>query len=322
MSHRYQLALLVCIALLVSLGFAATKLAENSASQLSRFEKEYTEKKMNALSSIILQPVEIPKTESSHSTEEIIPFTISPTSTLFRAVSVPANEHVIAMNRVNGDEYLVVTEVVKTDPEYTGITTARIYDVTEEKTLLLKEEDLETFLQSATFDMALDDTYVDVQLHGSGEGPFGWEEVIHEYVVPLLGNVYDRFPRQILTNENRIVARAKYHSSFLFLLQLETQGKTMDFKLKAKNSCQKEYTDLATALIVNGVEIPLKKPVSINCPVFGEGEATPTMPGLGAPSFEYGIFSFGFPWGGRVEIDLSEPSIIRSADFAKDYQLP
>lgn len=148
---------------------------------------------------------------------------------------------------------------------------------------------------------------LEIQFVVLGEGPFSWSEIAHDYID---------------IGDERVIASTSWVDNFHPELLLETGDKKYLLGFNAKNGCRKEYTDLAIGIVVNGQELRFIKPHKISCPVFGEDDGHPTLPGLGAPYF-HGRYkaSFNLPWGTIVEIDLTDGSI-RSKDFVKEYSLP
>lgn len=146
--------------------------------------------------------------------------------------------------------------------------------------------------------------YVDIEIQGIGEGPFGWEEIDHEYLE---------------ANSLEHVASTVWTSSFGSKLHVEINGTRKTFTLEAQNGCRESYEDKLIGIHMDDVEILFKKSLPFECLMFGEGAPMPALPGFSAPRLEYGSIVFSPPVGADISIPLDGGfKEIRSDDFAKE----
>ncbi len=219
---------------------------------------------------------------------------------------IPANDTVVAAERLQNDAVLAVSVI----PTSGGTPNIRIWFIpsSNAKPVLLKE-------------------------HSYSSTPkveFAWSQDLPRVEVSLVGltEMFSVSTHDYIDTENSKWLAGTEGPQFSDL-SIETPAGTLHFEPKFTHLCS-GVTDTATALIMDGVEIPLKKTVRTSCQLFCEGGCVYGPPDMGYASFDTDnsdslfdhadMVSFNLPWGTPVEFDLSSPtSTIHSKDFAKEY---
>jgi len=225
---------------------------------------------------------------------------------------IPSTDKILGLQNIDDGRIVVLTAAVPNEEGWSP--TSSLWIVSPDSASpkrITQHRLLGYFGRSVTWEV--DGSAVRIRASYTGDGPYGWDDVISD---------------DIDLKTETVIASTEWGSNFSPTWVLTIGDHEYAIKLVAANGCEKEYSDTATGISVNGEVYPFEKSVAIQCPEFGEGAPMPTMPGLGEPSFGqsssiYGGDSvqFALPSGETASIDLDSGKLY-SGNFPHDYQLP
>jgi hypothetical protein len=225
---------------------------------------------------------------------------------------LPSQEEILLVHRLYNDTFVILT-----DPGPTSETEGQGFhaqvniwsaDIEQTTLTLIQNHRLEMTAYLGEVRIAIqrggEGNIIDVEMHGIGDGPFGWEEINHEYLRSGGGHI----------------ANTVWSSNFGSKLHIEIGGERKAFTLETRNGCNgSSYQDELLGIRMNDEKILFKKPLPFECLMFGEGDPMPALPGFSAPRLEYGSIVFSPPVGADISIPLEGGfKEIRSDDFAKE----